>query len=162
MYLFRVTTDLDALVNEHFYKVFRLLLFRLNHGGQHKQYFLAQKHKLPWNWPTMDNCAPYYSKPCCGYVNGSKLPPDERLKPTEWMTVPWVPLKEGQIHFSWLWLRLVPWAITRPVQERARVPSPQQLMLLTETSGSICVLMNPCIFHEGFIVYPCSVEVSSS
>lgn len=56
-------------------------------------------HKLPWNWPTMDNCAPYYSKPCCGYVNGSKLPPDERLKPTEWMTVPWVPLKEGQIHF---------------------------------------------------------------
>lgn len=70
-------------------------------------------HKLPWNLSARDNYAPYYSKPCCSYVNERKLLPDERLKPTEWMTVPWVPLKEGEIHFSWLWLHFVPWVITR-------------------------------------------------
>ncbi len=128
-------------------------------------------HKLPWNWPAMDNCAPYYSKPCCGLCKWEQIASRWEIKAYRVDDSPpechW--RKDWSI-FSWLWLRLVPWAITRPVQERAKVLSPQQLTL-TETSGSICVLINACadeviygevegLQHEGFVVYPYSRSCS--
>lgn len=77
-------------------------------------------HTLLWYGAARDNCAPYYSKCCCDYVNGNKLPPDERLKRTKQMTVPWVPPKEGELHISWLWLHPVPWAYNQACTGRTK------------------------------------------
>lgn len=79
------------------------------------------------------NCSPYYSKCCHGCVKGNKLHPDERLKATEQMTVPWVPPKEGEVHVSRLWLHSVPWATSMPAQEEADLLSPLQLYLRVST-----------------------------
>lgn len=118
------------------YDTYTYTLFWLTSSDQTRHYTNKICKDTCWPYiysPVQNNCVPYYGKCCHGCVNGNKLPPDERLKATEQMTVPRVPPKEGEVHVSRLWLHSVPWATRGLAQEEADLLSPLQLYLWVST-----------------------------